>query len=75
MTTGQWNPEQYARFRAQRSEPFYDLTALVQPHTGMRVLDLGCGDGALTAWLHDLRPMLDMAEVRSQVAAQLAKED
>ncbi len=52
-TTGQWDPEQYARFRAQRSEPFYDLAALVQTKPGMRVLDLGCGDGSLTAWLHD----------------------
>ncbi len=53
-TTGaQWNPDQYARFRAERSQPFYDLAAMVEARPGMRVVDLGCGDGALTAWLHE----------------------
>lgn len=52
-TTADWNPEQYARFRAERSQPFYDLAELVHTQPGMRVLDLGCGDGVLTAWLHD----------------------
>jgi trans-aconitate 2-methyltransferase len=51
--TSTWNPEQYARFREERSKPFYDLAAMVQKHRGMRVLDLGCGDGSLTSWLHD----------------------
>jgi len=46
-----WNPTQYDRFKAERSQPFYDLLALVQPSAGMRVVDLGCGTGALTAEL------------------------
>jgi trans-aconitate 2-methyltransferase len=52
-TTGDWNPEQYARFRAERSQPFYDIAGLVERRPGMRVVDLGCGDGSLTAWLHE----------------------
>jgi trans-aconitate 2-methyltransferase len=51
--TGAWDPELYARFQADRSKPFYDLAALVQPSEAMRVIDLGCGSGELTAWLHD----------------------
>ena len=47
-----WDPEQYARFQAERSKPFCDLAALVETKPGMRVVDLGCGDGVLTAWLH-----------------------
>src|SRR5712691_12060504 len=47
-----WDPQQYAQFRAERSQPFYDLAALVETKRGMRVVDLGCGDGVLTAWLH-----------------------
>lgn len=47
-----WNPEQYERFRIERSQPFYDLLALVQPRAGMRAIDLGCGTGALTKELH-----------------------
>ncbi|MCB0004728.1 MAG: class I SAM-dependent methyltransferase, partial [Anaerolineae bacterium] len=49
MTTTQtWNPDDYARnarFVARLGEPLIDLLA---PQPGERVLDLGCGDGALT---------------------------
>lgn len=47
-----WNPEQYGRFHAERSQPFFDLLALVQARRGMRVADLGCGPGELTRELH-----------------------
>jgi trans-aconitate 2-methyltransferase len=47
-----WNPAQYGRFRAERTQPFLDLLALVRPHPGMRVVDLGCGTGELTRHLH-----------------------
>lgn len=52
MTQDSWNPEQYERYRAERSQPFYDLMALVRPRPGMRVVDLGCGTGELTRELH-----------------------
>lgn len=48
-----WNPEQYARFRDERAQPFFDLLALVQPKPGMRAVDLGCGPGELTRKLHE----------------------
>src|SRR5947209_17604885 len=47
-----WNPDQYLRFQAEREQPFWDLLALVRKKPGMRVCDLGCGTGALTAKLH-----------------------
>lgn len=49
-----WNPQQYEQFETERSEPFYDLTALIQPAKNMKIVDLGCGTGMLTAKLHDL---------------------
>lgn len=52
MTTDAWNPELYARFSAERAQPFHDLLALVRPRPGMRVVDLGCGSGELTALAH-----------------------
>ncbi|OGQ10046.1 MAG: trans-aconitate methyltransferase [Deltaproteobacteria bacterium RBG_16_71_12] len=47
-----WDPAQYQRFRAERERPFFDLLELVDARPGMRVLDLGCGTGALTAEAH-----------------------
>jgi trans-aconitate 2-methyltransferase len=47
-----WDPGQYERFAAERAAPFHDLLALVRPVPGGRVVDLGCGNGRLTAQLH-----------------------
>jgi trans-aconitate 2-methyltransferase len=44
-----WDPAQYERFEAQRSQPFWDLIDLVQPAHIERAVDLGCGTGELTA--------------------------
>lgn len=48
-----WSPEQYNKFKEQRSQPFHDLLKMVKPRPGMRVLDLGCGTGNLTKHLHE----------------------
>lgn len=50
----QWNPDQYAthaRYVAELGSPVLDLLA---PQPGERILDLGCGDGVLTAKIKDL---------------------
>src|SRR2546427_11715822 len=48
-----WSPEQYERFKDERSQPFWDLVALVESRPRMRVVDLGCGTGELTRALHE----------------------
>jgi trans-aconitate 2-methyltransferase len=48
-----WDPDQYRRFQAERDQPFLDLLDLVQPADRPRLVDLGCGDGRLTALAHD----------------------
>ncbi len=47
-----WNPSQYERFHDERSQPFFDLLALVRPKPSMNLVDLGCGTGELTQKLH-----------------------
>ncbi len=52
--TQTWNPEIYARdarFVSDLGAPVLDLLA---PQPGERILDLGCGDGVLTAKLQSL---------------------
>ncbi|MGE5596348.1 MAG: methyltransferase domain-containing protein, partial [Hyphomicrobiales bacterium] len=48
-----WNPQQYERFRDERSQPFFDLLELVEPIPGGRAIDLGCGTGELTKVMHE----------------------
>jgi len=51
-----WNPDQYHKFQAERSAPFYDLLALVEVRPNLKVVDLGCGAGELTRQLADKLP-------------------
>ncbi len=51
-----WNPDTYHKFQAERAAPFTDLLALVQIRPGLRVVDLGCGTGELTARLAEALP-------------------
>lgn len=46
-----WDPAQYLRFGGERSRPFADLLARVDATDPRRVVDLGCGEGRLTASL------------------------
>lgn len=52
MTATSWDPSCYRAFGRERAQPFFDLVALVEARPGMRVVDLGAGDGELTAELH-----------------------
>jgi trans-aconitate 2-methyltransferase len=46
-----WDPGTYLRFGDERARPFVDLLARVGVATPRTVVDLGCGEGALTASL------------------------
>jgi trans-aconitate 2-methyltransferase len=48
-----WEPEQYERFKAERTRPFTDLVGLLKPRPNGKVVDLGCGTGELTRVLHE----------------------
>jgi trans-aconitate 2-methyltransferase len=57
-STGSWDPQQYRRFAAERSQPFHDLLEMIET-TGTielpieRAVDLGCGPGELTVLAAD----------------------
>jgi trans-aconitate 2-methyltransferase len=51
-----WDPAQYGRFAGERARPFADLLARVRAEQPGHVVDLGCGDGRLTATLLDRWP-------------------
>ena len=51
MAHQRWDPEGYARDAGFVAEMGLDVLDLLDPRPGERVLDLGCGDGALTARL------------------------
>ena len=67
-----WNPAQYERFRDERSQPFFDLMALVEARPAMRVVDLGCGTGELTRLLRQTLKASETLGLDSS-AAMLAK--
>jgi trans-aconitate 2-methyltransferase len=74
-----WDPSQYGRFRAERMQPFFDLLAFIRPRPGMRVIDLGCGQGELTALLAERLPDarvegVDASPAMLEAAARYASE-
>lgn len=53
MSSDTWSPDQYERFKRERSQPFYDLMDMLRPVAGSHIVDLGCGTGDLTGVLHE----------------------
>ncbi len=51
QTSQTWNPDQYARNARFVSDLGAPVVELLAPQAGERILDLGCGDGVLTAKL------------------------
>ena len=51
-----WDPDQYEKFRVERSRPFFDLLSRIPDRSYHAIVDLGCGIGDLTAVLADHWP-------------------
>jgi trans-aconitate 2-methyltransferase len=63
MTT--WDPIQYQRFADERSRPFHDLVNRVMAVNPATVVDLGSGDGKLTATLVERWPSAQVEGIDS----------
>ncbi len=81
-----WDPDVYARYADERGRPFLDLVARISATSPRRVVDLGCGTGALTARLAerwpaarvegiDSSPDMIAAAARLDVAVSFRVED
>jgi trans-aconitate 2-methyltransferase len=51
-----WDVATYTRFSGERSRPFVDLLARVPLRSPGQVVDMGCGEGTMTAGLADRWP-------------------
>jgi trans-aconitate 2-methyltransferase len=51
-----WDPGQYDVYADERSRPFHELVAAIRAKAPRTVVDLGCGDGRLTATLAERWP-------------------
>jgi trans-aconitate 2-methyltransferase len=73
-----WDPDQYNRYANERGRPFGELVRRIGATAPSRVVDLGCGTGALTAGLLERWPGASVQGVDSspqmlQVAARHAR--
>lgn len=68
-----WDPERYQRNAAFVAELGAPLLELLAPRPGERILDLGCGDGALTERLAAIATVLGVDGSANQVAAARAR--
>ena len=67
-----WNPETYARFRGLRLRTALDLLMQIGTPCAGRIIDLGCGDGAVAASLKARFPKREIVGIDSS-ANMLAK--
>ena len=67
-STVSWDPATYLRFAGERARPFAELTARVDAEDPRVVVDLGCGDGSVTATLAQRWPAARVTGVDSSAS-------
>jgi trans-aconitate 2-methyltransferase len=72
-----WDPAQYDVYADERSRPFHELLARVPARQPRQVVDLGCGNGTLTAVLAQRWPLASVLGIDSsaEMLAQAASRE
>jgi len=60
-----WDPAVYLRYAGERARPFIDLLSRVHAESPATVVDLGCGEGTMTATLAERWPTARVTGVDS----------
>ena len=63
-----WEPDRYLQFADERLRPAQDLLARVPLPAPVRVVDLGCGPGNVTALLARRWPQAELTGVDASAA-------
>jgi trans-aconitate 2-methyltransferase len=71
-----WNPQQYLKFKSERTQPSIDLVARIMINDPETIVDIGCGPGNSTQILHRRWPDADIVGLdSSQRMIEKARED
>lgn len=60
-----WNPAQYLKFKAQRTQPAMDLAKRIMDRNPEKIIDIGCGPGNSTSVLKNLFFKADICGIDS----------
>lgn len=52
----EWNPNQYLKFKGERTQPSYDLANRIPLEKAEKIIDIGCGPGNSTRVLAEKYP-------------------
>ena len=71
-----WNPQQYLKFKSERTQPSIDLVARIAINEPETIIDIGCGPGNSTQILHRRWPDADIVGLdSSQKMIEKARQD
>ncbi|HSV40628.1 MAG TPA: methyltransferase domain-containing protein [Nocardioidaceae bacterium] len=70
----QWDPQGYLAYGDERARPFVDLVSRIGADNPATVVDLGCGQGTMTALLQQRWPLADVLGVDSSPEMVAAAE-